>query len=273
MNNINTKNAAFNRGNGTQHTVLLWLCKACLCPTMGLVLMLVCGSLLGQPADTVRNPALAEEFFRVNSAFSRLRQTELTMQYRYSVSNRIGVVVDSSQATFLVHEGMMSGEMEGVRLVRNRHYSLTISPEDSLIAIGALVEGAGALQLNLFDSMFRAVNIAGFDKIELPNDKKKLLVHFKPNTYYKQYAITYNKDYRIEQVVLECLNTAFDDDGQPPPLGSTRTMEVRYQAYRSANFDLNIFDEAQYIKRDEYGQWVGNGDYKGWQVMATQPNL
>ncbi|TAD94057.1 MAG: hypothetical protein EAY75_00465 [Bacteroidetes bacterium] len=243
------------------------------CYYMALLVLLTANNLPAQGGDTLRNAELSLEFGKINAAFLRLKHTAFNIDYRYSIGGDRVVAIDSATATYQVHNGMMSGTMGEVRLLRNGKYTISVNTEDSFIAIDKQHAETSNLYINVLDSFFRTANINGFEKIVLPGGGTKLSVVFKPDAFYKNYAVTYDDGYRITGVRIEYLNTELGDDGLPPPLGSTRIMEVRYHAYRNAAFDISIFDEGQYLRKNENGQWVGTGAYAGWEIMTATPDL
>lgn len=226
-----------------------------------------------QGQDTLANGQLALEFFEIANTTNQLTQTTVSINYRLSRSTNPSQILDSSVGVFHLHNGMMWGEVAGIGLLKNNRYTLTVSSEDSTIMIAANTDGADAFQISIFDSLFRAMNISGINKVNLSEGVSKLSVTFLPDSYYKNYEIVYSGGL-INSIKIETLDTDYDDNGVLPPPGTRKVLNITYgMYYYEQSFDLSLFDEGRFVYKNEYGNWIGTNAYKNWQIIVAQPGL
>lgn len=240
--------------------------------TVMLLIAAVCG--FTQQEDTIRNYINAGDLYKLNRSFNRLDSTVVSFQIRYSLSDQPSVLVDSVNGNYHLKNGMIRGSMGDVEMLRNANYTLTVNHEDSFIVIGRPDAGAGTFQINFFDSLFKKVNVQGIDIIDAPGGLKAIRVEFKPDSYYKNYVVTYTQDFLIKKIHVEMLDLEEDENGNPPPSGRRKVIDVLYTSYQhNDNYDISNFNEALFVRKNEYGKWVAVQGFQGYEVIESQSGL
>lgn len=224
-------------------------------------------------ADTSSHFEHIFEFYKVNTALQKVSNTAVSFQFTYRRSDAPGTVIDSMHADYHLDNGMMRGSLGSLYLLRNSRYTITVNPEDSTIFLTSVGAGAGTFQINIFDSLFRVSNVSGIDVVTNSNGTKTLTLKFKSSSYYRAYSMTYLANYRLQQVHLEYLDLEYDENGNPPPVGRRKIMDVAFSTYREEEYDPENFSENAFVRKDEYGKWHGTGIYSNYTVTMASPDL
>lgn len=93
---------------------------------------------------------------------------------------------------------------------------------------------------------------------------------FKPGVYYHNYEIVYSKRFLIKKISLQYADMEYDENGKPPVAGRDNIMEMNYTGYQKENFDVEIFDEGRFIRKNEYGKFTGNNAYSRYNVIGNE---